>query len=277
METLQLTLLTTLHNFYSKKCHVNYKSCSYYTYDYANFSEEKFIYGYSMLDWTSLDNTSLSATNHFDNFYAKTTECVNSHIPKKKVTKKALKLRSKPWINSNIQKLMHYRDKYFKSMTKNPSTTNKYLYCKFRNRVVSEQRKGKIKYFQSYFEKNKTNMKMLWTGIKSIVNVKAKNQISQISHLLDNGSQVNDPVKMANIFNKFFVNVGPNVDKSVSRTKKSPLDFLKDRNPNSMFLAPVTPQEIETITRLLNTKNQLAHIVYLYFYLRFLADILLSP
>ena len=72
---------------------------------------------------------------------------------------------------------MHYRDKYFKSMTKNPSTTNKYLYRKFRNRVVSEQQKGKIKYFQSYFEKNKTNMKMLWTGIKSIVNVKAKNQI----------------------------------------------------------------------------------------------------
>ena len=71
-------------------------------------------------------------------------------------------------------------------------------------------------------------MKMLWTGIKSTVNVKAKNQISQISHLLDNNSsQVNDPVKMANIFDKFFFNVGPNVDKSVSRTKKSPLDFLK--------------------------------------------------
>ena len=141
-------------------------------YDYTNFSEEKFIYNYSMLDWTSLDNTSLSATDHFDNFYAKTTECVNSRIPKKKVTKKALKLRSKPWINSNIQKLMHYRDKYFKSMTKNPSTANKYLYCRFRNKVVSEQRKGKIKYFQSYFEKNNTNMKMLWTGIKSIVKSK---------------------------------------------------------------------------------------------------------
>ena len=100
-------------------------------------------------------------------------------------------------------------------------------------------------------------MKMLWTGIKSIVNVKAKNHISQISHLLDNGSQVNDPVKMANILKKIFVSVGPNVNKSISRTKKSPLDFLKDRNPNSMFLAPVTPQEIEIITRSLNTKKSI--------------------
>ena len=41
-------------------------------------------------------------------------------------------------------------------------------------------------------------MKMLWTGIKSIINVKAQNQISLISHLTDNGSSVHDSVKMAN-------------------------------------------------------------------------------
>ena len=66
---------------------------------------------------------------------------------------------------------------------------------------MSEQRKGKIRYFQNYFEKNKTNMKMLWTGIRSIVNVKFKTQFSNISHFLDNGTRVNDLVKMANLFN----------------------------------------------------------------------------
>ena len=43
-------------------------------------------------------------------------------------------------------------------------------------------------------------MKMLWTDIKSIINVRAENQISLISHLTDYGSCVNDPVKMANTF-----------------------------------------------------------------------------
>ena len=107
--------------------------------------------------------------------------------------------------------------------------------------------------------------------------MKAKNQISQISHLLDNGSQVNDPVKMANIFNKFFVNVGPNVDKSVSRTKKSSLDFLKDRNPNSMFLAPVTPQEIETIIRLLNIKKSIGPYSIPVFLLKILSRHIAQP
>ena len=105
-------------------------------------------------------------------FYEKTNTCIEQHVPKKN-----LKLKTKPWINSDIQKLMSYRDKLFAKMVKSPSAANKYLYSKFRNRVVSEQRKSKIEYYQNYFEKHKTNMKMLWTGIKSIINLKAKHQL----------------------------------------------------------------------------------------------------
>ena len=98
---------------------------------------------------------------------------------------------------------MTYRDKLFKKMINHPTPSYKYLYSKFRNRVVSEQRKGKIKYFQNYFEKYfqnyfekyKSNTKMLWSGIKSVVNTNTKIQFSNISHLLDKGTQVNDPVK----------------------------------------------------------------------------------
>ena len=104
-------------------------------------------------------------------------------FPRKKVPKKILKLRTKAWIKSDIQKLMSYRDKLFGKMVKSPSADNKYLYSKFRNCAVSEQRKSKIEYFQNYFEKHKANMKMLWTGIKSIVNLKAKHPLSHISHL----------------------------------------------------------------------------------------------
>ena len=53
----------------------------------------------------------------------------------------------------------------------------------------SSQRKSKIEYYQNYFEKHKTNMKMLQTGIKSIVNLKAK-QLSNISHLKSDGLRV---------------------------------------------------------------------------------------
>ena len=78
-------------------------------------------------------------------------------------------------------------------------------------------------------------MKMLWSGIKSIVNVKSKTQLSGISHLTNKGMHVDDPVKIADIFNQYFVNVGSNLDKTIPRTRKSPIDYLKNKNGNSMF------------------------------------------
>ena len=43
----------------------------------------------------------------------KATNCINLHVPKRKVSKNQLKLRSKPWINSYTQRLMNYRDNFF--------------------------------------------------------------------------------------------------------------------------------------------------------------------
>ena len=200
--------------------------------DYSNFAKEKFIHDFSLLDWSFFHNFELSTSDKFDNFYIKSVACIDSHIFKKK-SHRNLKLRTKPWINGAIQKLMSYRDKLFIKMNNNPTESNKSLYQKFRNHAVSEQCKEKSNYFLKYFEKNKTNMKKLWTGIKSIVNVKAKNQLSQISHLTDNGVHITDPVKMAHVFNQYFVIVGSNVDKPITRTRKSPLDFFKLNVPRT--------------------------------------------
>ena len=104
------------------------------------------------------------------------------------------------------------RDRLFAKMVKSPSAANKYLYSKFRNHAVSEQRK--VEYYQNYFEKHKTNMKLLCTGIESIINLKAKHQLSHISHLKSNDLCVTNLVEMANLFNNYFVNVGSNIEKT---------------------------------------------------------------
>ena len=65
---------------------------------------------------------------------------------------------------------------------------------------------------------------------------------------------------MANIFDKYFVNVDQNIDKSIPRTKKSALDYLKKtKSKFPLSLAPVTPQEIETIIQSFDKTNLLDH------------------
>ena len=101
-----------------KKCHVSYKSCSYSVNDHSNFGKDKFIHDYSLINWSSVSDSNKSVNEHFNYFYKKTTDCINLHVQKKKVTKNMLKLQSKAWINSHIKKPMNSRDKLFNTMIK---------------------------------------------------------------------------------------------------------------------------------------------------------------
>ena len=76
---------------------------------------------------------------------------------------------------------------------------------------------------------------------------------------------------MASLFNHQFINVELNIDKKIPRTKESPLDYLKKRISNSLFLSPATPEEIETIIQPLNVKKAIDPYKILVFLLTILS------
>ena len=86
-----------------------------------------------------------------------------------------------------------------------------------------------------------------------------------------------DPVKMANIFNQYFVNVASNLDETIPTTRKSPFDYLKNKNGSSMFLAPVTTQEIEVIIQSFNTQKTIGPYSIPVFLLKILSKHISKP
>ena len=60
-------------------------------------------------------------------------------------------------------------------------------------------------------------MKKFWSGIRSIINISSKSGYC-ISQLIQDSKEIDDPKKMAHIFNKFFVNVSQKVTSGISRT-----------------------------------------------------------
>ena len=81
----------------------------------------------------------------------------------------------------------------------------------FRNRIVSELRSNKIKYYNQYFTDHKCNMKKLWSGIKSIININ-NNRLHTMSQIVHDGQVINKPTEMANVFNDYFVNIASKID-----------------------------------------------------------------
>ena len=184
---------------------------------------------------------------------ASLNDLVNKHAPLKKLTKKDIKFRDKPWINNEIKKMMRIRDKVLSKLKKRNDDATKALYQKFRNRVAVSLKESKANYFHNFFHTNGNNMKLLWSGLKSIISNK-NSKVNIISKLNDvNGNLTNDPAVIANTFNDFFVNVAGNVAKGIPRTRKSPMDYLGTRNEHSFFMTPVIPMEVSDTISLLNT------------------------
>ena len=97
---------------------------------------------------------------------------------------------------------------------------------------------------------------MLWKGIKNIVSLQSNN-LDSISYLTDeNGSQMKDPVKVANQFNHHFTSVADDITQKIPRNPRSPLSYLANPNQDSFFIFPSTSDEVsEVIKSLKNGKS----------------------
>ena len=100
--------------------------------------------------------------------------------------------------------------------------------------MVNELKASRAPYHPRYFQSHKDNTKKLWSGIRSIINIK-QNWGFQVSQLMVDSSQITDPQKIASAFNQYFVNVPKQVDKEIPCTMKSPMDYLTNRIGNSFF------------------------------------------
>ena len=180
--------------------------------DYTNFSEQSFRDDVSI---QMFQKEFVNVNDQFVDFFFKLDGCVNRHAPLKKLTNKEFKLKQKPWITSKILKMIAIKNKLFNRKKRQPNNDNiKRLYNIFRNRVNRELIKSKKEYYSQYFDENKTNSKKIWEGIRSIININ-KSKFKCISRLNVNDKEINNPKEIVETINDFFVNVGPNTEKSI--------------------------------------------------------------
>ena len=129
-------------------------------------------------------------------------------------------------------KRIKHRNKLFAQRKGNPNDVNiKRIYVLFLNAINRDIKAVKKSYWSFYFDESKNDMKKTWKkGIRQLVNIKNPSN-SNITQINLNGTNTTDPKQIANAFNNFFVNVGPNTGKSNQISFKNPTTYLKNRIP----------------------------------------------
>ena len=91
---------------------------------------------------------------------------LNKHTPKKPITKKELKTRSKPWLTSGILTSFKNKNKIYNKFREAKDQTRKqHLHEKFkiyRNSLANLTRQNKQNYYKKHFEENRTNLIKVW-------------------------------------------------------------------------------------------------------------------
>ena len=234
----------------TKREKIDIKNINIYIRNYSKLSSINFHDDVSIQSWNyDLPNP----TDLFNDFFWRLKSCVDRHAPIKKLNAREIKLKVKPWITPELSKMIKTKNKLFERKNRQPANENvKLLYNIFRNRVNRELKKSKKSYYATYFKEHSNNIKKTWEGIRSIVNI--KNSVNpKIAQLNINGKVIDDPKRVVNEINNFFVSVGPNTEKDVPKVPNIlPENFLKNRNRFNIIIVHISNEVLEIINSLNN-------------------------
>ena len=171
----------------------------------------------------------------------------NKHAPYKQLSNKETKNLVKPWITKGILNSIKIKHRYYSKYMKclDPFWYSKYK--KYRDKINHLIRISKYSHYKRYFSLFSRNSKKLWEGIRSFL---TNNKTSQTSiNLQVDGEIITEQRKVADKFNEFFINVGPNLNKEIPESKVSFANYLKNPSCVSMFLTPTDPKEIDLLLK----------------------------
>ena len=113
-----------------------------------------------------------------------------------------------------ILKSVKNKNKLYKSFLKNPIYRNRQKYIKYKNKLNHIIKIAKKIYYEEQLIRYKQNTKMMWKTLNELLNKPNKtNKLPKTFIESDSLNIIEDPVEIANKFNDYFINIGPNLAK----------------------------------------------------------------
>ena len=208
------------------------------------------------LDWSvvfSTDDPNISFNNFMDIF----NHSYDKNIPI--VRMKHANRKSQPrsqWITSSLLKSINHKNRLYHKYLSSPTESNRLKHTRYRNDLTSLLRSAKQNYYSEQFEKEKSSIKNTWKVINSVLK---SNTPSKTTTINIHNQTINDPRLIAEHYNNFFVNIGPNLANKIPDCTSHFQDYLPDANSHSIFFNPVTEHELSSIVFNLPNKKSSGH------------------
>ena len=171
-------------------------------------------------------------STNYDTFINKVIELKNEFIPTKIVKFNKHRHKKEDWITSGILKSITFRDKLRLKLTKTNIHSPDYADIKqniktYNEIIKSSIRLAKVKHYSEIFTKYKDDIKNTWKNISNLITKSSRKEINRIKIKIkvngkDTEIKVKDKLAMANEFNNFYANIGPELASAIDTNNKAP-------------------------------------------------------
>jgi hypothetical protein len=188
----------------------------------------------------------------YDSFMSVLTRKINLNCPVKHSTNKNKKL-NKPWITRALLISCKRKNMLYKQFLKKRNYKSEIKYKNYKNMLSSLLRKAEKSYYTELLDSHKNNAKEVWKTLNTITNRKRPKR-SYPSQFVKNGTTFTGNANIANLFNNFFVGVGPSLAKNIPSVSKSFKEYIQCNIEDTIFLKPTDKNEVLNI--ITDSKNK---------------------
>ena len=153
----------------------------------------------------------------YNNFLKIFSDLYDVAFPKKEIEVKSKYLNT-PWITIGLRKSSKRKQRLYEKFLKKRTLDNEKIYKDYKNLFEKIKKCAKKNYYRNKIKLFENDIRGTWKIMKEIIGKKKCNSLILPKQILVDKIEVNDARSIAEKFNEFYVNVGPNLAKKIPQS-----------------------------------------------------------
>ena len=204
-----------------------------------NFDEEKFVAELLKQHWEYVYFFAEDPNAMWEMWKKLFLEVLDKHAP---LQHKKIRSKKVSWITSDIKKLIFARDKLKRKAILTNLENDWLNYKTTRNKVNIELRNAKKDYYSSKIAGQKFDPKRAWKSINNLLG--RQNKPTVVNELILDQNNFTSPKDIAEGFNDYFSNIGPNLASKIDSSNYNFETYVKNGKSEFAAFQPVTVSHV---------------------------------
>ena len=163
----------------------------------------------------------------------------------------------KPWLTKALINACKKKNTMYRKFVESKLQADEVKYKVYKNKLTKILKAAERHYYSEQLNMHKNNMKATWKILNEVI--RGTTSLSKFpDSFFENNVEISNKKDIANRFNNFFVNVGPDLAARIEKPADVHIrDYLPDSNANTMFLSPVSENEMINLVGTFGHKSSL--------------------